>query len=198
MGAFRQWGRRYGRTVFWGKDARIAFVVAALACAAFTVWPEARSAGSDVKLLGATGTLGLAVLSLSLASVSLMAGLLDDTFSLAVGRAGETTLQEGIDDAVEPYRSMAVVGASTVAAAIVGTLLTTVVRNWVVDVLSLTIVTLLGTWSLAGTVQLVFLTAFFATQKGYMLVSKAEANLVRMEKRQGQSPTAGNSGTGGS
>lgn len=176
------WLSHYGRSVLWGKDARIAYCVGAATGLACMTSPAVRGAVADPRILGAIGAIGLAVISVSLGSVSLMAGLLDETYSLVIARAGGRSNDVGIDDALEPYRAMAVIGAITLASALTAIVVTIALPNWVVVASASSVVILFGTWSVAGTTQLVFLTAFFAGRKGRLLADRAAANVVKMQK----------------
>lgn len=181
MSGSRRWITLYGRRVFWARDARIAYGAAVLASVACFAGESVRDALTDARILGAIGGIGLAVVSVSLGSVALMAGLLDETFSFVISRAGTGSLDEGIEDALQPYQAMAVIGACTIGAAMLGLVATSAVENWIVDTVVATIAVLMGTWSVAGITLLVFLTALFARHKGSLLATRAEANVLRMK-----------------
>lgn len=187
----RQWLSLRGRTVLWATDAQVAYAAAFVSAVTCSTWAPARDAAVDPRVLGAIGAIGLAVLSVSLGAVALMAGLLDETFSYVIARAGSDQ-NTGIDDALQPYRAMAVIGALTIGSAMLGIIVTLAVTNWVVAAVTATLVVLFGTWSVAGTTQLVFLTAFFAGKKGQLLATRADANVVQM--RQGKPSNSGPEG----
>lgn len=183
-----RWLRQYGRFVFWTLDARIAYSAAVVTGVACVTSEPIRGALTDPRVLGAIGAIGLAVVSVSLGSVALMAGLLDETFSFIIARSSPDfpdSPDQGILAALQPYQAMAVIGGTTIGAATVGMVATLAEDAWVVDAVVAPVTIFMGTWSVAGITRLVFLTAFFARKKGTVLATKAEAN-VRMLKSSGQ------------
>lgn len=190
MTSLRRWSRRYGREVFWGRDARVGYCVAALTSVSCVTSEPVRDAVTDPRVLGSIGAIGLAVVSVSLGAVALMAGLLDETFSYAIARAGES-LDKGIDDALQPYRATAVVGATAIGSATTAIVVTMATGNWIISTVAAAVTALCGAWSVAGITSLVFLTAYFAGLKGSVLAHRAETNVVKMQKHSGQSGQLG-------
>lgn len=184
-----RWLRLHGRSVFLSWDAALGALTAAFTGGWLYRYENWRSSAEIV--LRYEVTLGIAAVSVGLASLALLAGMLDRTMTLALLVAPDESDDHGgnaIDDLVTPFRSMTVVGAATALAAAVT--MTIPADQWRVVTVASAVSAGLAVWTAVGIVQLVGIMGELVRMKGarYEIELELEHDLTaRRQARQRES-----------
>ena len=129
--------------------------------------------GQGVTLTIATGAVGVAIISAVLTALAVIAVLFDGPYRrVLIDDAG------GIREAMAPYMVVASVAGLSVIAALIAAVgwseFSPALQRW-----GLGVSTALAAWSVAGTVSLVELTIFHATQRAVLMGKQEDAHHVR-------------------
>jgi len=157
----------------WVRDTTMSpdFVLGVLAVVAAWITIYASQSLQDsavpVQLLYGFIALGVAVLGVSLTSVAILVGGLGDQYLQILDKAG------GIRAALQPIKTVATVGAVTVAASVCGALLWTV--GYQLRPGAFAIPAGFAVWTFVGALQVVNLIAFHGEQRGRFIVQTDEA-----------------------
>jgi hypothetical protein len=175
------WLRAHAALLFLSWDAAVGYLVAILAGVAV-----ARSdsvAAHGVTLLLAVAAIGVALCTVVLAAMAIFATFFDDAYRQVLQRAGDGSIRP----ALFPYEVVAVLaGLATLSGLLVA-------LAWpglphAAQVGSAAVVFGLAGWSIAGTIRLVFQTAWHAERRAQMMkaVSDARAALEARQRQKAQ------------
>lgn len=151
-----------GRTYLWGSwDFRIG-AIAGLSVGLLAEFDKAIN-GQATTILVTDVLLNGALLAVVLGALTILMTLFDGHFRYVVNET-----RGGVAGAMQPYLSVALVGAVAATVAIVGAAIWPALPHWGQST-SYGIVTLLTVWTVIGTYQLVSLTLFFGGQRAGLL-----------------------------
>lgn len=168
----RAWLSRNGRNVFLGSDAKACYATWAGASYLLIEHPSLRAAASDLHRYEVTA--GLALVSVTVAVMSFMSGLMTKGMAKAIDDS------IGVRALTETTQAMATVGALTIATAGAGLVLpvgSPAVETWMV--ITARVVPLgLSVWIVVGMLDLISLLAQFVRGKARLEQMELDAELA--------------------
>lgn len=124
---------------------------------------------NGVLVLVTLALLGAGLLAIVLAALAILVTFFDDHFRQVIAEA-----PGGVDAAMLPYKTVALLGALGAAVATVGAIVWSSAPHWLRATM-LGIVSLALVWAVVGTYQLVWLTVFFGTERSKLMEGIARA-----------------------
>lgn len=176
--AVGKWLRTNGRTVFAGPDAVAGYVAGSGTVAGLWAWPDIRPEVADA--LAPATALGIASLTVCLASLALLSGLLDEAMTQAVDHAASG--DDGVAEVVTAFRAVAVIGAILAIAGAAATGLTPESPSALLTALPAVVVAL-SVWSLGGLLLLLLISGDLVLAKARFLRLNVRAQDELRKKR---------------
>ncbi len=164
------------RLIFWSWDFAVGVGVGVVV--AFAVGQDPTLSNNAVAILLANAAAGIAVLAVALTALAILVGMLGDAYLQILER-----VDGGVRFALLPYKSVSAIGAAGALSSLVSLSLWGVpailpIGTTTLRAIALGVPTLLTAWAVAGTVQLVNLTAFHGVKKSDLLKGIAEARRI--------------------
>jgi amino acid transporter len=174
------WLRAHARLLFLSWDAYVGYLAAILA--GVVIAASDRVATHGVTLLLAVAAIAVALFAVVLAAMAIFATFFDDSYRQVLQRAGEGSIRP----ALFPYEVVGVLAGLTTLISLLVALAWPGLPVWGQVVTAMTVFFLAG-WSIAGSIRLVFQTAWHAERRAEMMKAVADARAA-LEKRRRQKP----------
>lgn len=170
--AVRLWLQHYGRATFVSWDARLAAVALVLTAVVLTLSEGARASSGTTA--GAALGICAGLLGVILGAMAIVTAFVTPTFVALIG---------DLREALTPFSTTAVIAATGLLVSLAALVAAGPAAWWLV-VMLMSIALAMTTWTVVGTVQLVFLVIYFSTIRGRELTTLLEAERIRTARRQ--------------
>lgn len=178
--ALVKWFREHGKETFWSLDAG-AGLAAFLFTLAAAIAPQVRDAGTTALI--AESALQVALAAVIVTALAVFTTFFDSPYRRVLEHASGTVLA-----AMAPYLAIVVVATIGAASAVISFTIWGAIGD-VPQAILLALSTGLTVWTIIGSAQLAWLTAFHANQRAKLQKGVDDARAIRAERLREHNPT---------